>query len=144
MVGVVGYCLGGAFTLLLAARPGYSAAAVNYGQLPRNLDEVLAGSCPMVASYGAKDTSLKGAAEKVRLSLRAAGVPSDVKEYPNARHGFINRTAALSPLTVIMRVAGVGHDHESAADAKKRILEFFDVHLRASESVPAGNAASTA
>jgi carboxymethylenebutenolidase len=138
-VGVIGYCLGGAFTLLLAARPGYSAAAVNYGQLPKNLDEVLKGSCPMVASYGARDTTLKGAGEKVRLALQNAGVPADVKEYPNARHGFINRTAALSPLNLLFRVGGIGYDHESAADAKRRILEFFDVHLRAAESITTGD-----
>lgn len=138
-VGVIGYCLGGAFTLLLASRPGYSAAAVNYGQLPKNLDEVLSGSCPMVASYGAKDTSLKGAATKLRLSLETAGVPHDVKEYPNARHGFINRVAVASPLTVLLKVGGIGYDHDSAIDAKQRILAFFDEHLRAAGSVEAGN-----
>jgi carboxymethylenebutenolidase len=98
----------------------------------------------MVASYGAKDPVLKGGAKKVRLSLQAAGVTSDVKEYPNAGHGFINRTAALSPLNLIMRVSGIGHDHESAADAKKRILEFFDLHLRAAESLTPANAESSA
>lgn len=137
-VGVIGYCLGGAFTLLLASRPGYSAAAVNYGQLPKNLDEVLAGSCPMVASYGAKDTTLKGSGEKVRLSLEKAGAVYDYKEYPNARHGFINRIAALSPLTVLMKVGGIGYDHDSAIDAKRRILAFFDQHLRVDASVQVG------
>ena len=87
----------------------------------------------MVASYGARDTSLKGAANKVRLSLERAGVVSDVKEYPNARHGFMNRIAVASPLTVLMKVGGIGYDHDSSADAKRRILEFFDVHLRAAD-----------
>ena len=29
-----------------------------------------------------------------------------------------------------MKVVGVGYDHDAAADAKKRILMFFDRHLR--------------
>ena len=51
-VGVIGYCMGGGFALLLAGRPGWSAASVNYGQVPDNVADVLAGACPLVASYG--------------------------------------------------------------------------------------------
>lgn len=130
-VGVAGYCLGGGFALLLAGAGGYDAAAVNYGELPRNLDEVLAGSCPIVASYGGRDGLVRGpAAATLTTALDRAGVPNDVKHYPPARHAFISRNVVPSPLTTIGKVVGVGYHHDSAADAKRRILAFFDEHLR--------------
>lgn len=132
-VGVAGYCLGGGFALLLAGRGGYHAAAVNYGELPQNLDEVLAGSCPIVASYGGRDGLVRGpAAATLTAALDRAGVPRDVKHYPPARHAFISRNVVPSPLTTIGKVLGVGYHHDSAADAKRRILAFFDEHLRGS------------
>lgn len=133
-VGVVGFCMGGAFALLVANRPGWSASSVNYGLLPDDLDDALAGACPVVASFGGKDRALPGAAAKVREAAQRNGVVADVKEYPGARHSFMNRLTAVSPLTPIMRVSGVGYDHASAADARRRILAFFDTHLRAPEA----------
>lgn len=131
-IGTVGFCMGGGFALLTAS-DGYDAAAVNYGQLPRSLDTVVAGACPIVASYGGRDPSLRGAAGQLDAALAAAGIPHDIKEYPNASHAFLNDTEAgprlLRPL---LRVAGIGPEPDSAQDAWQRIELFFATHLQKS------------
>ncbi|HKF76976.1 MAG TPA: dienelactone hydrolase family protein [Candidatus Dormibacteraeota bacterium] len=132
-VGVIGFCVGGGFTLLAAPRFAFGAASVNYGRVPNDAERVLAGACPIVASYGGRDRGLGGHAERLDRALSANGVEHDVQTYPDAGHGFLNRNQGALAF-VFGRVFGVGYHGPSAEHAWRRILALFDVHLRAASA----------
>lgn len=139
-IGVLGFCMGGGFALGAATR-GFAAASANYGRLPKELDEALAGACPIVGSYGGRDSSLKGAAAKLEAELTKLDVPHDVKEYPQAGHSFLNEeeSGSMAFRFVMKRFLHLGPNPEAAADAWQRIDGFFAEHLAASatSSTPA-------
>jgi len=95
-----------------------------------------AAACPIVGSYGAKDRTQRGAADRLERALRTNSVEHDVKEYPDAGHAFLNNHDDDPAPPLLLRVmgtimgSGAGYHEPSAKDARRRIVAFFDAHLR--------------
>ncbi len=137
-VGIAGFCLGGGFAIVLANK-GFGASAAQYGRLPKNLQGAVQGACPMVASYGALDGSLKGAAPKLEAALGAAGVEHDVKVYDGAGHSFMNHSEAPGWMKPFARSMHVGYVDTAATDAWDRILAMFGTALSGTALPPGGD-----
>ncbi len=129
-IGIIGFCMGGGFALLCAPRYDFAAASVNYGEVPKDASMRLEGCCPVVASFGKRDPELPGRAERLERALTELGVAHDVKEYPDVGHAFMNRINVGPALNPLVKLVRMNYHHASAEDSWRRILDFFDAHLR--------------
>jgi len=117
-VGVVGFCMGGALSLLSACESDlFGAAVVFYGRNPDPIERVRSLHCPLLGLYGELDQAIPPSeVERLRAALTAAGKEFELHIYPGAPHAFFNDTRA-------------SYRPEAAIDAWRRTLAFLRRHL---------------
>jgi len=119
-VGVVGWCMGGGWALDLAINdPRLAAAAINYGHLatePATLEKIQA---PILGNFGGQDRGITPEmVNQFAAEMKKLGKNVDVKIYPDAGHAFENPNNKA------------GYRAEDAADAWKRMTQFFAEYLK--------------
>ena len=118
-IGVVGFCMGGRFSQLLALRNTQLAAAVMFYGRPETDPETLAKlHAPLQAHFGAEDQGIgSDQTDALQAGLAKAGKPGEVYVYHGAGHAFMND----------MRPS---YHPDAARLAWARTLQFFQKHLK--------------
>jgi carboxymethylenebutenolidase len=128
-IGVAGFCMGGGFALLHATSAEIDVVAPFYAAMPKD-ESVLAGICPVVASYGERDGVFGSAGPRLEGALSRLGIEHDVRSYPEAGHSFMNRHGSLTTRIERHLPTHGGYVEPAAEDAWARTLAFFGRHLR--------------
>jgi carboxymethylenebutenolidase len=125
-VGVTGFCMGGALTLLaLCMVPEVDAAVVWYGCPPLEFIDAAKIKAPLQAHWATQDEFFPIATiDLLQKKLREAGVHFDFHRYL-ARHAFANETA-VGP----GRIPATQYDPIWSQQAWDRTFSFFGRWLR--------------
>ena len=119
-VGVVGFCMGGALTIIAATQPGVDAYVAFYGFPPGGaapLDKVTA---PGLIFFGEQEPFFSVPdAKAFAENQRKRGHLAEVIVYPGAGHAFFNDTRPEA------------YRLDAANDAWRRTLDHFGRYLRA-------------
>lgn len=118
-VGVVGFCMGGALTMIAATQPGVDAYAAFYGFPPKGATPLEKITAPGIIFFGEHEAffSVSDAAAFVDAQ-HARGREAELVIYPGAGHAFFNNERPE-----VFRL-------DAANDAWRRTLELFGRVLR--------------
>ena len=116
-VGAVGFCWGGAMTMIIATRvPDLAAGVPFYGTAP-SAEEVAKIKSPLLVHYAGNDDRVNATRAGLETALKAANVKYEMFVYDGAQHGFNNDTTPR-------------FDAAAAKLAWGRTLDFFNKHLK--------------
>jgi len=126
-VGVSGYCMGGALTLLASVFvPEVDAAVVFYGYPPLDFVDASKITAPLMGHWALQDAFFKiEGVDALEAKLAAAGVRFDFHRY-DARHAFCNETQVGDG----QLLPALGYAPQAAEQAWSRSTAFFGQHLR--------------
>ncbi len=119
-IGVVGWCMGGGYSILYAIhQPRLRACVINYGALPTDPSDLQQIGAPVLGNFGADDRGITPAdVHAFEKSMKTAGKYVDLKIYDGAGHAFENPNNAT------------GYRPEAAEDAWNRMVVFLGKALK--------------
>jgi len=124
-VGVTGFCMGGALTILSAVNvPEMDAGVIWYGYPPLEYVDASKIKVPLLGHWGTQDQAFAiGGVDELEKKLRAANVKFEFHRY-DCKHAFANETADQKKLEMLK------YDPKAAELAWKRTMDFLAKHLK--------------
>ncbi|HEY3076274.1 MAG TPA: dienelactone hydrolase family protein [Burkholderiales bacterium] len=124
-VGVTGFCMGGALTVLSAVNvPEMDAGVIWYGYPPLEYVDASKIKAPLLGHWATQDQAFAiGKVDELEKKLRAANVKFEFHRY-NCKHAFANETADEKKLDMLK------YDPKAAELAWKRTMEFLAKNLK--------------
>jgi carboxymethylenebutenolidase len=124
-VGVTGFCMGGALTLLSAVNvPEADVAVTWYGYPPLEYVDASRIKAPLMGHWATEDMAFPIAkVDELEKKLRDAHIDFDFHRY-HAKHAFANETADSKNLPILK------YDPAAAELAWRRTMDFLAKHLK--------------
>jgi carboxymethylenebutenolidase len=124
-VGVTGFCMGGALTVLSACNvPEMNAGVIWYGYPPLEYVDASKVKAPLLGHFATRDQAFPiGKVDELEKKLRAANARFEFHRY-DAKHAFANETADEKGLEMLE------FNRAAAELAWKRTLAFLAANLK--------------
>src|SRR3954467_6729728 len=124
-VGVTGFCMGGALTVLSAVNvPEMDAGVIWYGYPPLQYVDASKIKAPLLGHWATQDQAFAiSGVDELEKKLREANVKFEFHRY-NAKHAFANETADTKKLDMLK------YDPKAAELAWQRTMDFLAKQLK--------------